>query len=381
MESITTETKPKEEIILEDKVEIVPEVKVPTRDELKSKGWTAKELESAEKRGMISKTEKKEVEKKDSDSVLTKDGKIEDKKTEEKTEEKVEKRLDGRLPNFVLTPEQETVFKQTFGEGTQQWAMYVGMKKERQARQQAEKERDQIILKQKLLEDEIQEIKTGKPTQELDENGNPIDPEEKPLTMKQLKELQKKQQEDLDKEQTEKQQHVNKVANAQKDQEDYAKTIFPDFDEKVKLASKFANELDKYDIPQWKQVKIQKLFRDLQVTAAQADKLGIDDYNASMIAYELGEIASEYVKDGTSELDGKKSDPNKVNGGLTPEQMKRIEQNTQRRTSSASIPGGGGRRTVSPDEVTLKDLNGMTSEQRQSFKKNYPARFIKLLRG
>jgi hypothetical protein len=358
--------------------EIVEETKsmetaTPTRQELKEKGWTKAEMDAAEKRGMISKPEegkKEEVEGKKTETVP-------EKKEEKKEDPAVDRRSGQALPDFTFkTPEQEKAWLDAFGPGTEQRAMYFRMKNERLTRQKAEQERDRLALELQMHKDAKLKLEDQP---EVDENGNVIDPEEKPLTMRQLREMQKAEQDALNKQQEELRNRSTKVSEAFKVQEDYAKSILPDFDDTVKLAAELVQDLKLAPEP-WKQKKVQKLIKDLQIAAATADQYDVEDYNASMIAYEIGQLHPKY---------GQKADPNgktkvdpKANGSLTPEQMKRIEENTQRRTSSASLPGSSnGRRTISLDDLTIKDVLKMTPEERYKLKRDHPEKMAKLMRG
>jgi len=352
----------------------VIKIDTPTRADLKQKGWSAKEMDSAEKHGMIEKS----------------DVKPEDKKPDEKTPEAkkpdvvppevkpLEKKLDTSLPDFTFkTPEQEKAFLDAFGQGTPQRAMYFRMKNERLARQRAEAERDRASLE--LQMEREKNIIPFKATPEVDDDGNPIDPEDKPLTMKQLKAMQKEEQDSINRQQIELNERSSKVAGAMKEQEDFAKETLPDFDDTVKLATDLVNNIEQ--IPElWKKQKIVKLLKDLQTTAATADKYGVEDYTASMIAYELGQLHPNYGK-AKPPADPNGADPKAHGSQLTPEQMKRIEENTQRRASSASLPGSNGRRIISVEDVTVKDILRMTPEERFKFKKDHPEKMRKLLRG
>jgi len=352
-----------------------PEVKpidapvAPTRQELKEKGWSKAEMESAEKRGMIAKVEDKKPEDKKPDP---------EKKIEPKIDE--DRRSINKIPDFTFkTPEQEKAFMDAFGPGTEQRAMYFRMKNERQSRQNAEAERDRLALEVQLYKDQKLKLEDT-PAHDVDENGNIIDPEDKPLTMKQLKAMQQAERESLNKQQEELTARSAKASEALKNQEDYARSTLPDFDETVKLAADLVQNLEQ--IPEkWKRDKVVKLIRELQVTAATADKYGVDDYNAPMVSFEIGQLHPKYGQ--KAEPDGeRKADP-KANGKpLTPEQMKRIEESTQRRTSSASLPGSSnGRRVISVDDLTIKDVLKMSPEERYKFKKDHPEKMQKLMRG
>lgn len=365
---------------LENTVEIIdkPEVKkesapIPTKDELVERGWSEKEIEVAEEKGLIKKKEEKKepAEPKKEEAV---------KKEEEKPEEKK-----SSLPDFTFkTPEQEKAFLDAFGPGTPQRAMYFRMKAERYERQKAQEERNKALLKAQVLEDQLKEFQ-GKPKvePEIDAEGNEIDPDSKPLTLGMLKEMQKQQMLERQKKEDELSGRAAKVTQALKDQEEFARSSNADYDATVELAMDLIQNLDTLVTDTKTQKKILKLWQDLQATSSNADKLSIEDYNAADISYELGKFHPQYGKssNGTNADDGKLKDPNKGYGTLTPEQMKRAEQNTQRRASSASVSGGGAKRVVSVEDVTIQDVLKMTFEQRLKFKKDHPEKMAQLLRG
>lgn len=364
-----------EEIVLNDAEPVLPtEKEVPTRDELKKSGWSKNELDAAEKRGMIQKPEDKPK------AEVKEDAAPEPKKEDSKDiqEEVKEEKKTSSLPDFTITdPAKEKVFLDTFGSGTPQRAMYFRMKNERQARQQAEAKARELEEKLGRLE---AEIKTVKPRAEIDENGNEIDPDDKPLTMRQIKEMNAREAEERRKHEDEIRSRGMIANEALKNQEEFAKEIYPDYDETVGLAKDLMQNLDSLISEEWKKDRVIELVRDLQVKAANADKYGVDKYNAALISYELGKYHPNYGKN--ADTNGKSDRPEtKANGSLTPEQMERIKNNTQRRGSSASIPGNGGGRVVSADDVTLKELNAMTPSQRSNYKTKYPDRYLKLMRG
>ncbi len=355
--------------------------KAPTRDELKEKGWSEPELAAAEKRNMISKPEeKKETVKAEvkADATTQPEAKTD---TDEKAEEKkVVERRSNSLPDFTISdPAKEKVFLDTFGPGTPQRAMYFRMKNERQSRQAAES-------RVRELEARLEEsAKTKQVVPEKDENGQDIDPEDVPLTRKEWKRMQQEEAEERQKQDQELRTQGQRVSEAIQTQEEYARTLQPDFDDTVKLSTDLIQHLDEL-VPDIKtQKRIIRRFQDLQVAARNADKLGLDDENAADIAYELGKFHPNFGKTTNGqqpEKDGTPKNPDtKANGSHTPEQMKRIADNTQRRTSSASIPGGGGKRTISVEDVGLAELNAMKSDERFKFKQAHPDRYAKLMRG
>lgn len=267
--------------------EVTTEPKVPTRDELKSQGWSAKELESAEKRGMIANPEEK---------------KTEDPKPEPKVEEpaKSEPKKDfshsQQFRDAELTEEQEKELRRLFpftdGKMNPAEAIYWRMKNERTARQQAIAD----LERERKARQEIEaKLATVQPTkQEVDENGDIVDPEEKPLTLKQLKEIQKQEAEAIEKQRREQTDRASRVTEAQETQENYVRSLHKDFDDTVGKAKEVMQKLDDLVPEPWKQNKIVRLVRDLQVAAANADQMNLDDYNAAFIAYEIGQFHPDY---------------------------------------------------------------------------------------
>lgn len=355
----------KETVEIENEVQQVVQPDAPTREALKAQGWSAKELESAEKRGMLAKPDDKKKEEEPKAEVKPEDKKLDPVKA------------NGTLPDFTMTPEQEKVFTDTFGAGTVPRAMYFRMKNERQARQAAESRAKEFEARIKALE-----IKPAPKEQLVDENNQVVNPEDMPLTVKQLRELQKQEAEVYEKKQQEQTQRAQAVASAQRDQEEFAKTIHADFDDAVVMAKDVIQNLETLFPEKWKQTKAIKLIRDLQIAAAQADQLGLDEYNASTIVYEIGQLHPNYGKPPVKgEETGAPKGKDPKDGRLTPDQMKRMEENTQRRASSASVPDGGGKRVISVEDIDLAILNKMSASERFKFRDKHPDRYAKLLRG
>lgn len=357
-------------------INAVPEA--PTREELRSKGWSAAELDSAEKRGMVGEKKKPEEEEK-TEAVKTEAAPVEEKKTEEKPTKTA-------LPDFTMTTEQEKVYLDTFGAGTPQRGLYFRMKNERQQRQVEAEARKSAEKRAQELEAQVKALEAAKP-KEVDELGDPIDPDEKPMTFKQFRELQKKEAEEILKKNEEDQKRTSSVREAQTTQEEYAKSIYPDFDDVIENSRDLIGNLEARLPEKWKQARVIGLLKELQQAAQNADKLDLDDFHAAHIAYEIGKLHPDYgitskQNGDASDKDGKTNDPKKANGGrLTPEQMKRIEENTQRRASSASVQGGGGNRTISVEDIDAGSLNKMSYAERQKFREKHPDRYAKLLRG
>lgn len=370
---------------IQSTVEIVePEVKVvneiPTREDVKARGWSKAEIESAEKRGMIAKSKKEEE--KEPAAVKAEE------KTEPKPEEKAEnavkvdensgKRNTSGIPAYDLTEEQQKALEGVLPPGNPMRGIYFRMKNERTARQRLEAE----LAKERAAREALEAKLSAPQAARTEVDGEQTeDPEDRPLTIRALRELEAQNAKEAERRAQEVNARASAVAEAQQAQEEYAREIYPDFDETVTRAKEVIKNIDAIPEP-WKRAKAVKLFRDLQEAAAKADSLGLDDYNGAIIAYEIGQLHPLHGKKADEQTNGNALRPEaKANGGLTPDKMKRIEENTLRRASSASVAGGGGRRVVSPDDVSLADINRMTTSQRLSFREKHPDQYARLLRG
>jgi hypothetical protein len=349
----------------------------PTREEaIKERGWTSEEADKAEKHGLLKKPEEPKTET------------VTEKKEETKAEAKppvVERR---RLADheFEMTPEQEAKFHEIFPAGTKPSAFFTAARIERLKRQQAVREVDELRKQLADRDAKLSMVQQPKTKVEVDEHGNEIDPADKPLTRRQLEELAVEQEEKRRKMQEEANSKAERSAEAHKQQEELARATYPDFDDALKLAGDLAQNIQDLIPDARVQKRAYKLMAEFKEAVGRAEEIGPDEFNAADIAYELARLHPNYGKkaedahNGTLEV----SDPKtKGNGGqkFSPEQLKRLADNTQRRASSASIPGGNGKTSVAPDEVTLEQLNRMNSEQRSRFREKYPDHYSKLLRG
>lgn len=352
--------------------EPTPEVAAaPSRADMKEKGWSAKELDSAEKLGLIApKAEAKKEE------VAPK---VEEKPAAAPVPAPVKN--NGTLPDFTMTPEQEELFLKTFGPGAAPRAMYFRMKNERQARQKEAAEKQAVAAELAALK---AQLARPQGVQQVDENGNVVDPENQPLTIKALKELQRAEAEEYERRNREQNDRAQIVANAQIEQEEYARSLYSDFDDTVNRAKEVMQNLETLVPEPWRQERVVELVHKLQTAAANADKIGLNQRNAALIAYEIGQMHPSHgqAPSSTTASETKQTgstDPK--DGSMTPEQMKRIEANTLRRGSSAAVSAGGGKRTISVEDVDLATLSKMDSKALMAFREKHPERYAKLRRG
>ena len=385
-ETIINETKGTDVVMIsEPESNTAPKEEI-TREGLRAQGWSARELDAAEKRGYFKKKEDKAEVKADAETqpeAKANEDKAQEPKAEDDKAASDKRAVTGSWIDFELTPEKEKQFFEIFPPGTPQNGTYLRMKTERRARQAAEAKIKELESKYQDLERRLSDPKR-EPV--LDENGKEIDPDDKPLTVKQLKEM--KEREEAERRQAEEENRRGAMAakEAILEQEQYAKSVYRDYDDTVKLAKEVIQNVETLFPNKWERDEAIRLMEDLQIAVAQAHNLGFDDRNAALISYQLGKLHPNWGKQNghraEPQNDGKpQPDPKKANGSLTPEQMKRMEQNTQRRTSSASIPGGGGSRAVSVEDLTARDVLKMSPTQRANLKKNHPEKWAEIMRG
>jgi chemotaxis protein histidine kinase CheA len=352
---------------------------VRTAESLKEAGMTTSEVESAVKLGMATKdapaNDGKEAAK------TTEPSKTETIKPEAKAEVKTEpeQKQKNNTINRELSPAEEEALLKIFGEKTDVRGFYLYGKKERKARQALETK-----LQQAGAEIEALKAQTKTPPQ-----ADPED-EDAPLTKKALREMLASEQAQAGKATEAQKQAEFKRAIAEKEQEEDARGTLENFDQTLTLAQDLITNISTLVPEGPKRKKVVNLFKQLKYASANADKFGPDDLTGPEIAYELGTLHPNYGKvpstpapkaDDKTDKTGTSDESPKGDGTLNPGKLERIEKNTQRRASSASVPSGGGARTLSPDEVTLEDLNNMSSRALSQFREKHADKYDKLMRG
>jgi hypothetical protein len=246
--------------------EVISAPTVPTRDDVKARGWTKAEIESAEKHGLIAKDKKEEEKKAEvAEPVKEPEAKAEEPKP-------TERRVSG-IPEWNPTPEQEKTLSSILPPGDPMRGLYFRMKNERTARQNIQAQLEKERAAREELEAKLAETKGG----QGDEFGIE-DPEDKPLTVKAWREIQLREQEEKMRRDQEVNSRAAAIADAQRSQEEYAKEVHSDFDVVVKQAIEVIKNPEIIQEP-WKRAKALKLHRDLQEAATNADSIGLDDYN------------------------------------------------------------------------------------------------------
>jgi len=348
----------------EIKIELADEVvetkdEEMTADELKELGFNEKEIESAKEQKLTKKVEVKK------DELKKVQG--EEKKAEVLKEKKddIKKSVDDDL-----SPEDEHKKLNSYNDNER--ALYWETKKNRRKRQEAETARDYALVQLKAKDQLIAELKSGKVKSEPEpEEKDPLDEldDDAMLTKKDYVALQKsrddkerKKQEKIEAEQRQQQQVVS--ARLQ-EYEIKGKQDYKDFDKVVSLANDLiANNEKIFSVTQnenesdeeyesrsltisKKKAKVTKMIRDWFIAVDRGDdSFG---YTPADLAYEIGTMHPDYGKKKEDESKGKEQ---KMDDAKT----EKVIENASRRMSSASVGGGSGKRVVSADELSLRQI-------------------------
>lgn len=386
----------------EGKIEIVePSIvaaeKPPTEAEAIEHGLSPDEIASAKEHGLLAKDEDTGKKEKSDDDIADAGDKGDDagdgegadaehadetddekgdgengKKEEEK--ETVRDVLDQELDP---EKEQETVSKFNSNEK----ALYWRLKKEKVKRQSIESEKDHVLIKLKAQEKEndalraqLEVMKSSKRDVEEDiDIEKPDENGKKYLTEADIEAREKEKEEKEKKRQESLRERAQVLANAHKDLELDGKSRYTDFDEVETLASEIVSaaasgRLDELFPDPRVRTKINRQVNELLYGLQRADEYKSGEYNPADMAYELGKSHPKHGKP-SSTTNGKSG----KDQGLSPEEVDKL---ARRRIPSAAIPGGGGRRVVSYDDLALEDLAKLSDEQFRKVPKNIRDRVL-----
>lgn len=367
--SETATKDPENKIEIDEPAQAPEAAPAPTHADLKKEGWSADEIAAAEKRGILPKTsDAKAAPKAEPEKAPAKAEAAAEPETKEPEKPK------GGIPEVQLTADEERKLLEIFPEGHAVRGVYLRMKTERRTRQKLEA--DVAALKAQLA---AKAQPAADP--EADAEGEDLD---KPMTARMLLDLKKKEAEEAQRLQEQQAERQQIVTAARAEQEDYAKSVYSDWTDTVKLAADLAKNLETMFPEKHRRARVGQLLHDFQVAAVRADELGLDDNHSAFIAYEIGKMHPNYGKAAPAAEEPTKDGPSKepkAPGAIKPETLKRIEQQTQRRGSSAAVPAGGGKRTIDADEVTPEVFLGWDFKRRAAFKEKFPEQYARLTRG
>jgi hypothetical protein len=353
------------EIEINDAPVSVEETK-PTLEEAKESGLSAAELEAAKKHGLLAEGEKDADDKRKEGT--DEEGDRADKPGVDDAGASGERKDAPRKYEVEDDPVKEQELLGKFN--TNEKALYWTMKKDRLKRQEAEALRDHEAIKNKASEQRIADLqkqidnltklamgskKSGDADEdplglgEGDEDKNGAD---KPLTRNDLEVIEKEKEEAAQKAEQERQEKAQQLKVRLDALEADAKARIPEFDAAINAAEDVLKNVDTL----FKEPRVNAMVkRKIQVALAETVSGG--DLAPDLMV-EIGKLHPKYQE---------YADPGKKNGdkdgSLTPEQIRRMEENSRRRGSSASVAGGGGKRVVSLDDLTVEDAARMPSSQ------------------
>lgn len=334
----------------------------PTMEQAKESGLNQEEIQIATKHGIVieASEEKKEDGVKTEEKKGEENGKTEETQKAETVQDAIEKELEPEKEHDVLS-------KFNINER----ALYWKLKKEKIKRQNYEAERDQALVKLKARDEELKKltdkvselqnnIHQKKTEDPLADGEETTDEDEKPLTMRDLEEREKKKHEEREKQNKVKLERAEKLASVHLELEIDAKSRYTDFDKASEYTSEIiraVNEggLDKIFPDPRVRSRIIRQSNQLLAALSRADEFKEGEYNPADMAYELGTSHPKYGK--PSSTDNGESGKDQ---GLTPEETRRA---AERRPSSASLNGGGSRRVISYDDLTVEQAARLSDEQ------------------
>ena len=226
-----------------------------------------------------------------------------------------------------ITPEKEEALVKDFNANEKK--LYWERKKERLKRQEAQREKELTTIQLNAAKREIELLKTSQPksVEESKEEGVDED-DERIMTVGEFKRMQKAKAEEAEKETAQAQEIIKRVEV----QEVEAKAKYADYDEVTVLAAEM--------------IKTNKAYARVLAEAA-------NDPNESVaeVAYNIGRLHPKY---------GKTVEPAKK---TETKQVDRAIKNSEKRVTSASVSGGGGKSAVSEADLSVEDVAAMSPVQ------------------
>lgn len=285
---------------------------------------------------------------------------------EPKQEVKQEQKPEEKIQSFEDTEKDESLLK-NYNKNEQ--ALYWKYKHDKKLRQEAQAERDLIVIREKTLKQELDQIKASSSTasEKLQKiatllSGNPEqitiealqdiinatvkkDDSNRPVTLKDLEELNKRQSQEQDL----KTREQNKINQRILDAEEYAKNIDQNYDNVAAMAHEVLQ--GKIDLGV---IDIESLQSKLNKTIQNED-IGFDE------VYK--------VITGIAKLNPK--------FGKTINQAEKVLNNLNKQQTSASVQGGGGKRIVSYEDMTLKDVANLSTAEYMKIPKEHRERLLR----
>lgn len=228
-----------------------------------------------------------------------------------------------------LSPEKEDEIVKDFNANEKK--LYWERKKERLKRQEAQREKELTAIQLAAAKRELELLKTGQPksVEESKEEEPQFDEDdERIMTVGEFKRMQKAKAEEAEKTNAQAQAIIKRVEV----QEVEAKAKYADYDDVTLLAAEM--------------IKTNKAYARVLAEAANDP-----NENVAEVAYNIGRLHPKY---------GKTAEPVKK---AETKQIDRAIKNSEKRTTSASVSGGGGKSSVAEGDLTVEDVANMSAAQ------------------
>lgn len=340
-----------EKAVIELEAKAEKKVENPTREELENAGLDSKEIEMAEKQGLI-KNEKPDKEKGGDDKNKKSTEKPANKEKDDKNTPP-DKKIDFTKE---LSAEDEQEFAKTATK--EQFSLYKEMKSDRRKRQEAQNERDYFKVQLKALQDKIAKLEENKPKEE----ENPED-EERPLTKKELEDWYKKRREEETATVKKQEEENHKLAVEQAERLRNYESDAINKDPKFHKICELATEVMKNDTSK----RAEKLRRDLWFAGNNPEPE--EGETPVDFIYELAKLHEKYnetIEENGNDVDNKGSAVDKGNK-VDKDKMEKMINNS-RKTNTAGMGSSAGVRKVTEDDLTIDDVPQMTQKQWNNLK-------------
>lgn len=281
-------------------------------------------------------------------------------------------------------------------------ALYRDRKKERYKRQEAQDERDQMRAQLAFYKGKAETLekmqqappspKDGATEPELDEFGDPVDPNhrngegDKPLTLSDLERIEKEKQERERKAQEESFSRRDALIKTLDEQEREFKQEKPDFEN---VFENFTKDIIHANVQKLEQLFPKRVERE-GVKMMVADWLRrlrepekySGEQSAAAVAYEIGQLHPKFSDADPDAAGGEDDDDGEQGHGAPNRNKADLEKRLghHSRPSSAPLSGGANRRPKSVNDLTVEDLAFMSTDQIRALKSKHPNAVERILR-
>lgn len=312
-----------------------------TETQAKENGLSVDEVVAGKKHGLI-------VEDKPAKKAINKDEDFPEDESEEEDTEDAEQAEDIKPKDAAeedLDPEEEQKLIKAYNDNEK--SLYWKAKKERLKRQDAQRESEHTKIKLAATQRELDALKKGsKKDDDSEEEENVEDDDERVMTVGEYKKMLAKQKEEREGQNVKAQETLNRLEK----QEAQFKIDNEDFDQVADLAREMMDEYPAF---------AEEMLR----AAADPTK------NACEVVYRIGRLNPKYRKGGSKTVD---------EGGIeSKSKIDKAIKNADKRQSSAAVTGGGTKKIVSEDDLTVEDASKLSQSDYSRLSKKTRDRLLR----